>query len=68
MDPLEISCPNCFKTGNVPLAYAGRRVRCANCNEAFLVEGLATLSLSQFCVQATDPACTGRNAFRSGSN
>lgn len=36
--PISISCPKCGKTGNVPNAYAGRRVGC-NCGYSITVPG-----------------------------
>jgi hypothetical protein len=37
--PLEITCPNCRKEIKVPAEFAGKTIRCTNCQAAFRVPG-----------------------------
>ncbi len=34
---LKFECPNCASSFNVPEEYAGKRAKCAKCNQSFVV-------------------------------
>ena len=53
---IQIVCPNCGKTGNVPASFAGKDIHCKKCDAHFIVQGSAAQDHAHEPGQAQAPA------------